>query len=67
MQIKAKSVSGEIVTLNVDEIIEIDGRPFCHQEDTEQLTAQIARLAGRLDTIEAAIFRREPEEQNDNG
>jgi inorganic pyrophosphatase/exopolyphosphatase len=56
MNLKFKTKSGEVSNITVDELLEVDGKPFRQGDETEFLTAQIARLDGRLMTIERALF-----------
>lgn len=60
--LKIKTKEGDIVDLPVEELLEVDGKQYRSSEDNEFLTAQVARLAGRIDTIEVAIFGRQHSE-----
>lgn len=56
MNLKVKTKSGEVTTFTVEELLEVDGKLFRQGDETEFLTAQIARLDGRLTVIERALF-----------
>lgn len=65
--LRVKTKTGEEATIQVDEILSIDGKPFRQTEDTEFFTAQIARLDGRLSVIERAIFPPQDSGERSNG
>lgn len=65
MNLKVKTGSGEVAELQVEAILEVDGVMYRPADETEYLTHQVARLAGRLDTIEAAIFGQRPQPEGE--
>lgn len=66
--LKVKTLSGETADLRIEELVSIDGAPYRQAEETKDISAQIARLDGRLSVIERAIFPpRENDEVTSNG
>ena len=65
INLRVKTRSGEFTTFQVEELLEVDGKPYRQGDETEYLTAQIAELRGRLTTIERAIFPPVQEERAD--
>lgn len=56
MQLKVKTPSGAISIIEVEELIDVDGKAYREREETESIGNAIARLTGRIETIETAIF-----------
>ena len=57
--IKVKSKSGTVNELQVEEILEIDGKPYTPQGDVDQIQAIVNHLSGRVATIEQLLQRGE--------
>lgn len=55
IQIKAKSRTGQIIDLSVEEIIEIDGKLYHPTDEIIELTALVNHLSGRLAAVEAFL------------
>jgi hypothetical protein len=65
--IKVKTSSGHITEMQIEELLEIDGKAFRQADETEYLSIQIAKLDGRLTTVERAIFPPVENEREPNG
>ena len=51
--IKSKSKTGQVIELQVSEILEIDGRPYRSAQADENLTALVNHLSGRVAALES--------------
>lgn len=56
MRLKFITRSGETAEIQVEELLSVDGKPYRQDVDTDQLRINLAKLDGRLTTIERAIF-----------
>lgn len=65
LNLKIKTCGGEITTLNVAELIEVDGRAYVPPMEQEDYLEALHLIAGRLDRIETVVCREEavPEEE----
>lgn len=54
--IRAKTKTGNIQQFEVQEIIEIDGRPYSVSSPTQELTERVARLEGIAEALMSAVF-----------
>lgn len=52
INLKCKSKTGQVIDLQVTEIIEIDGQPYRPVGEVEQLTSLVNHLTGRIAAIE---------------
>ncbi len=59
IEIKVKSKTGQINTLMVAEILEVNGKPYQSAEYTQEMRDQIIHLGGRVSAIEAFIGNKE--------
>jgi hypothetical protein len=57
--IKCKSKAGHVVTFDVDEIIEIDGKSYIAAPDVDCIANGFEMIAERLDAIEATLLERQ--------
>lgn len=55
INVKMKSKTGQVIEIQVVEIIEIDGHPYCPADDVTNLKALVNHLSGRVATIEALL------------
>lgn len=55
IEIKAKTKTGLVQSFHVAEIIEINGKRYISQEETEDLRANLIHLDGRVSALEKII------------
>lgn len=55
--IRVKSKSGMVNDLQVSEIVEINGKPYRSAEDSENVTALVNHLSGRVAALEGIVGR----------
>lgn len=57
--IRVKTKSGQVQQFQVEEIIEIDGRPYVVSAPTQELAERVARLEGIAEALMSAVFETE--------
>lgn len=55
VHLKIKTNGGDITTLTVAELIEVDGKPYVDQFELADHTEVLNLIANRLDHIQAAV------------
>lgn len=53
--IKSKSKTGQVIEIQVQEILEIDGQPYRPSGDYTALASLVNHLSGRIAAIEAIV------------
>jgi hypothetical protein len=53
--IKSKSKTGQVIDIQVQEILEIDGQPYRPTGDVTALAQLVNHLSGRIAAIEAIV------------
>lgn len=62
ISIQAKTKTGVVQTIQVAEIISIDGKPYQPAENVDALFQHFNHLSGRVAAIEAIVGSRQPQE-----